>query len=170
MRIDQQVHPRGRGHGGGYLGHAQAARLDDLGPAGEGEQGDSDQTFGTGRRDFCPAPFPLSSHLELVPLDKARGQGQHGLQEIAQDQPTPSPSPDEVGELAGEVPPREEQAQGDGDVGCVEGVAVQGGDDEGDGQEDGVACLIGGEAVIVWEGDCVCVFFFSRKGVRSLCG
>lgn len=114
-------------------------------------------------------PFPILLSLlklnKLVVLYGPRGEDEQGLQEIAQDQPPPAPRADEVRQLAGEVPACQEQAQGDGDVGCVEGVAVEGGDDEGDGEEDGVACLVGGEAVVVWEGDCVC--FYWEGEVRS---
>lgn len=167
MWVHYQVDPGGRGHGGRDLGHAQAARLDDLGAAGEGEQGDGDEALGAGRRDV------LLSLLLLATLDPPRGQGQQGLQEIARDQPAAAPGPDDVRQLAREAAPGQEQAQGDGDVGRVEGVPVEGGEDEGDGQEDGVARLVGDEAVVVGEGDGVCCFlsgFFLSCLVCVQCG
>lgn len=155
MRVDEQVDPCGRGHSSGNFGHAQAARLNDLRSASEGKQSDSYETLGAGRWD----PFVFFSFdqvVELIPLDEPGDESEQSLQKIAQNQPSSASRPDEVGQLTCEVPPCQEQAQGNGNVGCVKGVTIQGGDDEGNSEEDSVACLVGGKAVVVREGDCVC--------------
>lgn len=143
VRVDQQVDPRGRRHGGGDLGDAQTAALHDLAAAGKGEQGDDEEV--TGPRVLHPV-----AELECCCCED------HGrLREIAQDQPQPQPRADDVAQLARQVAAREEEAERDADVGRVEHVAVELRDDDRDGQEHGVAGLVGGKAVIVGEGDCI---------------
>lgn len=56
-------------------------------------------------------------------------------------------------ELSGEPSTGEEEAQGHTDVGSDEHVSSSFGEDERQGQEDGVTCLVGGEAVEVGKGD-----------------
>lgn len=89
-------------------------------------------------------------------LQRGRREDEERLQQVAQDQPEAQARADEVAELAGEVAAGQEEAEGGGDVGSVEGLAVELREDESDGEEDGVARLVGGEAVVVGEGDGVC--------------
>lgn len=144
VRVDEQVDPRGGGHGGGDLGHAQAAALDDLAATGESQQGDNKQVAG-----------PRVAHA-VAELERGGGEDHGRLREVAQDQPQAQARADDVAQLARQVAAREEEPQRDADVGRVEHVAVELGDDDRDCQEDGVARLVGGEAVVVWEGDCIC--------------
>lgn len=58
-----------------------------------------------------------------------------------------------MGELAGGIGAGEEEEQGDGGVGGGKGGVVEDGKDEGYGEEDGVAGLVGGEAVVFRKGD-----------------
>lgn len=74
---------------------------------------------------------------------------------VAEDEPQPLAGADEVGELAGGVGAREKEGEGDGGVDGGEGGAVKGRRDECHGEEDGVAGLVGGEAMVFGEGDCI---------------
>lgn len=143
-RVDEQVDPGGGGHGGRDLGHAQAAALHDLAAARKRQQRDGQQARAARGRGAVGV------------LQRRGGDDEERLREVAQDQPEAQARADEVAELAGQVAAGEEEAEGDGDVGRVEGVAVELREDEGDGEEDCVARLVGGEAVIVREGDGIC--------------
>lgn len=89
-------------------------------------------------------------------LEGRGGEDEQGLHEVAEEEPGAEAGADDVRELAREVAAGQEEAEGDGDVGRVEGLAVELRDDKGDGEEDRVAGLVGGEAVVIWKGDCVC--------------
>lgn len=89
-------------------------------------------------------------------LEGRGGEDEQGLHEVAEEEPGAEAGAGDVRELAREVAAGQEEAEGDGDVGRVEGLAVELRDDKGDGEEDRVAGLVGGEAVVIWKGDCVC--------------
>ena len=89
-------------------------------------------------------------------LDDGGGKDEAGLDEVAEDEPEAAAGADDVAELARQPGGGEEEAEGDGDVGRDEHVAVHLREDDGEHQEDGVACLVGGEAVEVGKRDGIC--------------
>lgn len=145
MRVDQQVDPGCRRHGGRYLGHGQAPALHDLASAREGQQADDGEVRGGGGADAAGA------------LEGGGGEDEERLGEVAEDEPQAQagPAAGRVAELAGQVGPGQEEAQRGADVARVEDLAVELGQDGSDGEEDGVAGLVGSEAAVVGEGDCI---------------
>lgn len=68
-----------------------------------------------------------------------------------------------MAELPGEVAACQEEAEGHADVGCKEHIPVELGYNDGDGEEDGVARLVRGEAVVIGEG--YRIFVWDRGGL-----
>lgn len=89
-------------------------------------------------------------------LQPRGGKDEAGLEEVAEEEPAAAAGADDVAQLAGQPGGGEEEAEGNGDVSRDEHLAVAFGEDNGEDQEDGVACLVGGEAVEVGEGDGIC--------------
>ena len=84
-------------------------------------------------------------------LDSSRGEDETSLHKVAEDKPCAATRPNEVSKLASNVSRKKEESKGNSDVGRLEDVAIQIGEDEGQNEEDRVAGLVRGEAVEVRE-------------------
>ncbi len=89
-------------------------------------------------------------------LQAGGNEDKAGLDKVAKHEPAAAAGADDVPQLACKPGGREEEAKGDADVGRDEHVAVAFGEDDGEHEEDGVACLVGGKAVEVGERDRIC--------------
>lgn len=79
------------------------------------------------------------------------GEDESGLKEVAEKQPPPLARADSVADLARQTPGEEEKGQSDGNVGRDEHFAVELREEKGEAEEDCVASLVRGEAVVVGE-------------------
>lgn len=82
------------------------------------------------------------------------------LEGIAKDEPESLAWADEVGELTGGVGAGEEEGERNGGVDGGEGGVVKRRRDEGQREENSVAGLVGGEAMVFGKGDCI----YMRQG------
>ena len=137
--VDQQVHPRGRRHGRADLCHAQRPGQHDLAASRKSQQADDND----GDRPV---------EMDAVDVLQRRGdEDQARLEEVAEDDPRAVARADDVAQLAGDVARQQETAQRHADVGRDEEVVSGFGKDDRHGQHDGVARLVGREAVVVRE-------------------
>lgn len=86
-------------------------------------------------------------------LQRGGGEDEACLEEVAQDQPAAAARADPVAELACKHGGEQEKAERDADVRRLEDGPVGFGQDDGQDEEDGIAGLVGGEAVEIGEGN-----------------
>lgn len=84
-------------------------------------------------------------------LEREGDEAQQGLERVGEDEPALPCAADYVAELADCEAAEQEACERDADVGGDEKVVVFG-EEEGDCEKDGVAGLVGGEAVVVLQG------------------
>ena len=85
-------------------------------------------------------------------LDGSRTEDKEALEKVAEEQPPTLSGTDDVAQLPSQPPGSEEEAKSNSNVGGDEHFTIELWEDQGKAEENSVSCLIGREAVVVWEG------------------